>query len=71
VGIGSVLRERGARVIFVIEESFKGTLAARGFEEELMGLKPAPEFQEQPGQFWKDFIRDTAPEFWKSTFEQI
>ena len=71
IGIGNVLRERGVRVVFVIEESFKGTLAARGFEEQLMRLKPPPEVPEQPGQFWKDFIRDTAPEFRKSTLEQI
>jgi MGT family glycosyltransferase len=66
-----VLQSRGARVVFVIEESFKGTLAAKGFEEELMRLKPKPAIEEAPGQFWKDFIRDTAPEFRKSTFEQI
>ena len=33
VGIGQVLRDRGARVVFVVEESFAGTLEARGFEE--------------------------------------
>ena len=71
VGIGRVLRERGARVVFLIEESFKGTLAAQGFEEALMRLKPPPEVEEQPGQFWKDFIRDTAPEFRKPTLAQI
>ncbi|HSO93532.1 MAG TPA: glycosyl transferase, partial [Candidatus Dormibacteraeota bacterium] len=71
IGIGNVLRERGVRVVFVIEESFKGTLATKGFEEQLMRLKPPPEVPEQPGQFWKDFIRDTAPEFRRSTLEQI
>jgi MGT family glycosyltransferase len=55
----------------VIEESFKGTLHAKGFAEQLMRLKPKPAVEETPGQFWKDFIRDTAPEFRKSTFEQI
>jgi MGT family glycosyltransferase len=58
-------------VVFVIEESFKDALAAKGFEEQLMRLKPKPAIDEAPGQFWKDFIRDTAPEFRKSTFEQI
>jgi len=71
VGIGSILRARGMRVVFVVEESFAGTLEARGFEEALMRLQPAPEVQEQPGQFWKDFIRDTAPEFRKPTIEQL
>ena len=65
------MQRRGAEVVFVIEESFKGTLQAKGFTEELMRLKPKPLVEEAPGQFWKDFIRDTAPEFRKSTFEQI
>ena len=71
VGIADVLARRGARVVFVVEESFAGTLEAKGFEESRMRLKPPPEVEEEPGQFWKDFIRDTAPEFRKSTFEQI
>jgi MGT family glycosyltransferase len=71
VGIGEVLRARGHRVVFVIEESFAGTLEERGFEERLMRLAPPPEQEEAPGQFWKDFIRDTAPVFRKSTFDQL
>ena len=71
VGIGDVLRRRGHRVVFVVEESFAGTLEAKGFEEQLMRLAPPPELPEEPGQFWKDFIRDTAPVFRKSTFEQL
>ncbi len=71
VGIGDVLRRRGHRVIFVVEESFRGTLEAKGFEERLMRLGPAPAEPEVPGQFWKDFIRDTAPVFRRSTLEQL
>ena len=71
VGIGDVLRRRGHRVVFVIEESFKGTLEAKGFEERLMRLGPAPSQPEVPGQFWKEFIRDTAPVFRQSTLEQL
>ena len=71
VGIGRVLRERGARVVFVVEESFAGTLEAQGFEEALMRLKPKPEVEEEPGQFWKDFIRDTAPQFRRPTIDQL
>jgi UDP:flavonoid glycosyltransferase YjiC (YdhE family) len=71
VGIGQVLRSRGHRVVFIIEESFAGTLEAKGFEERLMRLGPPPEEPEVPGQFWIDFIRDTAPVFRKTTFEQI
>ena len=71
VGIGQVLRGRGHRVVFIVEESFAGTLEAKGFEERLMRLGPPPEEPEVPGQFWIDFIRDTAPVFAKSTLEQI
>jgi UDP:flavonoid glycosyltransferase YjiC (YdhE family) len=71
VGIGQVLRGRGHRVVFIVEESFAGTLEAKGFEERLMRLGPPPDEPEVPGQFWIDFIRDTAPVFRKSTLEQI
>src|SRR5436190_22689577 len=71
VGIGEVLRDRGHRVVFVVEQSFAGTLEERGFEERLMRLGPEPEQPEAPGQFWKDYIRDTARVFRRTTFEQL
>src|SRR6266513_3063132 len=71
VGIGEVLKRRGHRVVFVVEESFAGTLEERGFEERLMRLAPPPEHEEEPGQFWKDFIRKTAPAFRRPTIEQL
>ena len=36
-----------------------------------MRLGPPPAQEEEPGQFWKDFIRDTAPVFRKPTIEQL
>jgi MGT family glycosyltransferase len=71
IGIGDVLKRRGHRVVFVVEESFAGTLEEKGFEERLMRLAPPPDVAEEPGQFWKDFIRETAPVFRKSTFDQL
>jgi MGT family glycosyltransferase len=71
VGIGDVLRRRGHRVVFIAEESFAGTLDEKGFEERLMRLTPPADESEDPGQFWKDFIRDTAPVFRKPTIEQL
>ena len=71
VGIGDVLRRRGHRVVFIVEDSFAGTLEEKGFEERLMRLTPPPEVEEAPGQFWKDFIRDTAPVFRKPTIDQL
>jgi MGT family glycosyltransferase len=70
-GIGAVLRERGHRVVFIVEESFAGTLEARGFEERLMRLGPPPAQEEAPGQFWIDFLRDTAQVFRRPTIEQL
>ncbi len=57
VGMADVLKRRGARVVFVAEESFAGTFEAKGFDEALMRLKPKPAVPEEPGQFWKDFVR--------------
>jgi MGT family glycosyltransferase len=71
VGIGDVLLRRGHRVVFIVEESFAGTLEAKGFEERSMRLAPPPADPEVPGQFWKDFIRDTAPVFRRPTIEQL
>ena len=71
VGIGSVLKARGHRVVFIVEELFAGNLEAQGFEERLMRLGPPPAEPEIPGQFWIDFIRDTAPVFRKPTIEQL
>jgi MGT family glycosyltransferase len=71
VGIGNVLRARGHRVVFIIEESFAGTLEAQGFEERLMRLGPPPEQEEAPGQFWKDFVAENAPVFQTPTIEQL
>jgi MGT family glycosyltransferase len=71
VGIGDVLRRRGHCVVFVVEESFAGTLEEKGFEEATMRLGPPAEQEEEPGQFWKDFIRETAPVFRKPTIEQV
>ena len=73
IGIGAVLRDRGHRVVFAAEASWRGKLVGLGFEEDLVDLAPPPEGGEEQdaGQFWKDFIRDTAPEFRKPTIEQL
>jgi UDP:flavonoid glycosyltransferase YjiC (YdhE family) len=71
VGIGDVLRRRGHRVVFVVEESFAGTLAAKGFEERLIRLQPPGDAEEDTGRFWKDFIAETAPVFRQPTIEQL
>src|SRR3954449_6392503 len=65
IGLGDVLRRRGHRVVFAAEASWKGRLTALGFEEELVDLAPPASEEQEAGQFWTDFIRDTAPEFRK------
>ncbi|MGI8505620.1 MAG: glycosyltransferase [Solirubrobacteraceae bacterium] len=71
VAIAEPLRERGHRVVFVVEESFAGELVQRDFEEALMRMAPAPENPESVGEGWAEFIRTTAPEFRKPTIEQL
>ena len=76
IGIGDVLRRRGHRVVFAAEASWRGRLEPLGFVEDLVDLAPAPEPDpnapaQDAGQFWKDFIRDTAPEFRKPTIDQL
>ncbi len=72
IGIADVLRRRGHRIVFAAESSWKGKLSPLGFEEALVDLAPAEDSGgADPGQFWKDFIRDTAPEFRKPTVEQL
>jgi MGT family glycosyltransferase len=75
VGIGDVLRRRGHRVVFAAEASWEGKLAPLGFTEDLVALAPPGDAEgdgdQEAGQFWKDFIRDTAPEFRKPTIEQL
>ena len=73
VGIGKVLLERGHRVVFAAEASWKGRLTPLGFEEDLVDLGPPSDDAEEldAGQFWKDYIRETAPEFRKPTIDQL
>jgi len=73
IGLGHKLLQRGHRVVFAAESSWKGKLEALGFEEDLVDLAPPPDADDEQdaGQFWKDFIRDTAPEFRKPTIEQL
>ena len=39
VAIAEVLRERGHRIVFVLDESFLGELEKRGFEERIEKLE--------------------------------
>jgi MGT family glycosyltransferase len=81
IGIGDVLRRRGHTVVFAAEASWQGKLEPLGFTEDLVNLTEptvtvpvdtGPAEQEgDAGQFWKDFIANTAAEFRKPTIEQL
>jgi MGT family glycosyltransferase len=81
IGIANVLRGRGHRVVFAAEVSWRGKLAALGFEEDLVDLAPPADAAgadggpggepDDAGQYWKDFVRNTAPEFRKPTIDQL
>jgi MGT family glycosyltransferase len=73
IGLGNLLLGRGHRVVFASEPSWAGRLEPLGFEERLVALAPPdPSATDQDaGQFWTDFITETAPEFRKSTTEQL
>lgn len=87
IGIGHELLKRGHRVVFAAERSWEGKLAALGFEEDLVDLAPpaepsaddagneagseAGEAEQDAGAFWKEYIKEVAPEFRKSTAEQL
>ncbi len=73
IGLGKVLLDRGHRVVFAAEASWAGKLAPYGFVEDLVDLaEPDPDAgEEAAGQFWIDFINETAPEFAKPTRDQL
>jgi MGT family glycosyltransferase len=71
IGIGKILEQRGHRVVFAAEASWKGRLEPLGFEEDLVDLAPPAEGDQDAGQFWTDFITETSPEFRKPTIEQL
>jgi MGT family glycosyltransferase len=71
VGIGKQLERRGHHVVFAAEASWKGRLEPLGFEEDLVELAPPGDGDQDAGQFWTDFVTETAPEFRKPTIEQL
>jgi MGT family glycosyltransferase len=73
IGLGNLLIQRGHRVVFASESSWSGRLEPLGFEERLVDLaEPDPDAtQEDAGQFWTNFIAETATEFRKPTIKQL
>ncbi|WNG79663.1 glycosyltransferase [Mycobacterium sp. ITM-2016-00316] len=73
IGVAAKLRDRGHTIVFAAESSWAGKIAKYGFIEELVDLAAPVEGAEDgdAGQFWTDFIAETAPEFAKPTSDQL
>ena len=77
VGIGDVLLRRGHRVVFAAEASWRGQAGGRWVSRRTSSTwhrrpsRPGRGRGQTPAPFWKEFIRDTAPEFRKPTVEQL
>ena len=60
--------------MFVVEQSFAGTLEAKGFEERLIRLAPPPDEPEEPAGFWRtssrhgDLVRTQHARLTRSTW---
>ena len=71
VALAEVLRERGVRCLFVVDESFAGLLEAKGFDEVLLRVADPPADDDGGADGWAEYVRVTAPEFRKPTIEQV
>ncbi len=67
VGIAQVLRERGARPVFICHPGFTGLFADYGFAEHHLSL-PGKEMRPDT---WQDFVRRHLPHFNLSPLEQL
>ncbi len=61
VAMGNHLRERGIRVVFVVEESFEGELEKRGFEEALSAKLSAAPGRIKGADLIEQLVRTSAP----------
>src|ERR1039457_6099133 len=77
IGIGNVLRQRGHRVVFAAEASWKGRLEPLGFEEDPVALAwgagagRGAGKEQGGGRFWREFIASPPPEFRNPTIERL
>ena len=73
IGLASILRDRGHRIVFAAESSWAGRIAPVGVVEELVDLAAPADgaADEDAGAFWTQFIAETAPEVRKPTIEQL
>src|SRR5918992_878057 len=64
------MAEDGLTVVFMPESAYGPTNNCVGIGK-LVDLAPPAAEEQEAGQFWTDFITETAPEFRKPTIEQL
>ena len=62
VAIAEVLKERGHRVVFVVDSSFEGVLEEKGYEERLMRMAPHEEGADPSDDPWAECKGASAAE---------
>ena len=73
IGIGKILEQRGHRIVFTSESSWKGKLEPFGFEEHLVSQAPPPpdDAPQSAGQYWADFMAALAEALRTPTIDQL
>ena len=57
IGIGEILKSRGHRIIFAVDQSFKGMLIRRGFEEEIIEKELTEEERRDPSGYFINLVK--------------
>ena len=57
IGIAEILHSRGHRIIFAVDQSFKGKFIQRGFEEEIVEKELNEEEKRDPSSYFSNFIK--------------
>ena len=52
IGVAETLKSRGHRIVFAVDQSFKGYFTKRGFEEEIIEKQLSPEEERDPSGFF-------------------
>ena len=58
VGIAEVLNSRGHRIVFAVDQSFKGRLIQKGFEEQIVEKEMTQQEQLDPSSYFLKFIKN-------------
>ena len=59
IGIAEVLQSRGHRIIFAVDQSFKGRFIEKGFQEEIVEKELTEEEKRDPSAYFLKFIKQS------------